>query len=61
LTKTKCLKGWNGRSLARISSLATLSLDSLKEISQEMKRGSERVLERLVRLFNSKNGQEGAG
>jgi hypothetical protein len=26
-----------------------------------MKRGSERVLERLVRLFNSKNGQEGAG
>jgi hypothetical protein len=39
------LKGWN---------LATLSLESLKEISQERKRGSERALERLVELFTSK-------
>jgi hypothetical protein len=55
------LKGWNGSSLARISSLATLSLESLKEISQERKRGSERALERLVRLFSLKNVQERAG
>jgi hypothetical protein len=48
------LKGWNGSSIARISSLATLSLESLKEISQERNRGSERVLERLVKLFSSK-------
>jgi hypothetical protein len=41
LTKTKCSKWWNGSSLARISSLATLSLESLKKISQEMKKGSE--------------------
>jgi hypothetical protein len=46
------LKGWNDSSLARISSLATLSLESLKEISQERKRGSERALERLVKLFS---------
>jgi hypothetical protein len=61
LTKTKCSKGWNGSSLARIFSLATLSLESLKEIYQERKRGSERALERLVRLFSSKNGQQSAG
>jgi hypothetical protein len=42
-------------------SLATLSLESLKEIIQEMKRGSERALERLVRLLSSKNGQKRAG
>jgi hypothetical protein len=28
--KTKCSTGWNDSSLARISSLATLSLESLK-------------------------------
>jgi hypothetical protein len=55
------LKQWNGSSLAWISSLARLSLESLKEIFQERKRGSERALERLVRLFSSKNGQERAG
>jgi hypothetical protein len=56
--KTKCSKGWSGSSVARISSLATLSLESLKKISQERKRGSERALERLVKLFSSKKRQE---
>jgi hypothetical protein len=54
LTKTKCSREWNGSSLARITPLATLSLESLKGISQEMKRGSERALEKLMRLFSSK-------
>jgi hypothetical protein len=61
LTRTKCSGGWNGISLARISSLATLSLESLKGISQEIKRESERALEKLMRLFSSKNRQETAG
>jgi hypothetical protein len=47
--KTKCSREWNGSSLAWITPLATLSLESLKEISQEMKRGSERALEKLMR------------
>jgi hypothetical protein len=59
--KTKCSTGWNGSSLAWITYLATLSLESLKGISQEMKRGSERALEKLMRLFSLKNGQERAG
>jgi hypothetical protein len=58
--KTKCSKGWNGSSVAQISSLATLSLGSLKEISEERKRGSGRSLERLMTLFSLKNGQESA-
>jgi hypothetical protein len=61
LMRTKCSRGWNGSSLSRISSLAIFSLESLKGISQEMKRGSERALKKLMRLFRSRNGQECAG
>jgi hypothetical protein len=57
LTKTKCSREWNGSSLARITSLATLLLESLKGITQEMKRGSERALGKLMRLFSSKIGK----
>ena len=38
------LKGWNGCSLAQIFALATISLESLKRITQESKGGSERAL-----------------
>jgi hypothetical protein len=38
------LKRWNGSFLARIFALATISLESLKKITQEWKRGSERAL-----------------
>jgi hypothetical protein len=57
LTKTKCSREWNGSSLARITPLATLSLESLKGISQEMKRGSDRALGKLMRLFSLKMGK----
>jgi hypothetical protein len=67
LTKIKCSREWNGSSLARIIPLATLSLESLKEIYQEMKRGrgiyqkmkrgSERALEKLMRQFSLKLGK----
>jgi hypothetical protein len=56
--KTKCSREWNGSSLAWITPLATLSLlESLKRISQEMKRRSERALGKLMRLFSSKMGK----
>jgi hypothetical protein len=55
LTKTKCSREWNSSSLARITPLATL--ESLKGTSQEMKRGSERALGKLMRLFSLKMGK----
>jgi hypothetical protein len=36
------LKGWNGCSLAQIFALATISLESLKRITQEWGRERER-------------------
>ena len=39
------LKGWNGCSLAQIFALATISLESLKRITQEWKRERERERE----------------
>ena len=35
LDRNQVLKGWNGSSLTRIFALATLSLESLKGITQE--------------------------
>jgi hypothetical protein len=45
------LKRWNGSLLVRIFALATISLDSLKKITQEWKRGSGRALLLLAGVF----------
>jgi len=55
------LKGWNGCSLAQIFALATISLESLKRITQEWKRERERERERelfsALWLLSSKWGK----
>ena len=48
------LKNFNGSSLAQNFSLATISLESFKEITRERRVGSKSALSKLVGLFKSK-------
>jgi hypothetical protein len=49
------LKRWNGSSLAQIFTLATIALESLKEISlKNEEKGSERALLLLVSVSGRK-------
>jgi hypothetical protein len=57
--KNVALKRWNGSLLARIFTLATISLYSYKKITQEWKRGSERALLLLAGVFWFKMSKRG--
>ena len=58
LDQNQVLKRWKWGSLARILTLAALSLEFLKGITQEWRRGSVRAFSWLRLEFSSSNGQE---